>query len=511
MIQNAGDDTLAACAGLEAMARIQKIQNVIRASGHNACTRLTTMLEGMFEMFSDTNGLIASKDSKDRRVHMIVDILQAVVTVATAFAGPMVAPFAAATEVAVVNGIEKIVLTKSAEFVKKNIQPAVGTVTSLVNGAVTAGKNFGFSLGKKKDPKEARRLAFIQIKEVFANICAANDESASEVVVRLLAGDTLESGHDILDIIESGMYSRDIKRTKDLDEAGNEHFFNVALRDIWVDGGFGWVYFVAAHAQDGVCENDHRVPKQTRMCLKEHPGIVIEQVFIGEEFEGTKDVGLMRPFPGFENLESNKYGSKLTMAEIAKQSWEYFQENGNARMSIEAGTKRAADARWWLPGGKTPSMWDIPICFSPGGDAITSIEETKGRNPPCLCMDRYGKIIDTEAFLQKSGLYRSTQVALHCNRNTESDGKAWQFDETNGPKAEGMKNRWTVWNDVKDHFEKNEHYPVNKGMWLPGDYGDWKGPNKDCRLDAQKKYDDKGEWKKHPNCVDFWKEYDKPY
>lgn len=148
-------------------------------------------------------------------------------------------------------------------------------------------------------------------------------------------------------------------------------------------------YIVKADSND--CELDNRVPHQVKVCLPEEPKHVYETLFLGMEKEGDNDgIGGFKAVyprgpPGYDKLGTGEWHD-LTLADVVRDSIAYDKlYHGELRKlslndlsglchQVEAGD----DPRHVLP------FFTLPILNSPGGWALTSINNKKGRNYPMM-------------------------------------------------------------------------------------------------------------------------------
>lgn len=396
----------------------------------------------------------------------------------TLIVGPFVGPAAA--------GVEAL----------EEVASLIGAVTSAMNGEITTMKNILGIL--KADPEAATKLKD-QMKTTFADVCLKARSGAAEIVTNQLAGKKMKSGKTIVDQIESGQFAIPLQRTSDLDSKAHEHYFKIALSNLWKI--LGWTYIVVADAVNNDCSGDIRSPKQAKKCIANEPALVFEPLFIGEEKEGADCEMWVRNPPGFKLVEGGTYGN-TSWNSIVGESWRFFKAYGNMdRADVGA---QSSDKPWWDPDGTLPEVFDIPICYSPNGDALSNIQAKNGRNYPCMC-SAWGGGDGSHAFQQKSALYRSNQYADYCNGQCKVDykGPELTFDEAkNGAKEKHL--RWPYTScKVGDHIKDRG----NKGYQVDSDDGTRLSPMFHCRNKKDghaRKAPDAGDYAERPECKEIF-------
>jgi len=202
--------------------------------------------------------------------------------------------------------------------------------------------------------------------------------------------------------------------TAEFQAAAEREFYAQTLATLW---GLSRVYMVLSNAPDG-CTNDDRGALEVRICLPEYPKKVLYIYSLG--YEREKDISgeiLVQAPPGIQVLDGIKMGG-LTKEDLARAALFTYQIQRGEKFEDPALYDRLMQLDYRTPSGRI-SPKQIPICFSPNGESISSINEQFGRNYPCMCgdfsWDDWSKEKDeSHAFLNKTGLYMSSDFSTYC-------------------------------------------------------------------------------------------------
>jgi hypothetical protein len=102
--------------------------------------------------------------------------------------------------------------------------------------------------------------------------------------------------------------------------------------------------------------------------------------------EGQPHAALIRGPPGHAQLE--KY-TNLTMADVVQSSMAFYKDHDNIPVESRKGLK-GLDSLYGNTtainsGGRARGLFTLAVCYSPGGQAISSVNSKKNRNYPCMC------------------------------------------------------------------------------------------------------------------------------
>lgn len=204
------------------------------------------------------------------------------------------------------------------------------------------------------------------------------------------------------------------------------------------------------------CEDDDRGDPETRICIEQHPDYVFYIQCIPSSHEKSKGSPtgqaktIIRPPPGLEQLKGTGGYNGVTLEEMIRGSWNYYQRYGNKRFGLNDTSpgaidyqQRGANSSWtrWAPSDVDTSVafnskvdaspfFNFPICYSHKGDMITQNPKTLeglhlSQRLPCMCgynmdvnsRDNFEVSLDeTAEFLRASGLEQSSVWPKLCNK-----------------------------------------------------------------------------------------------
>lgn len=188
----------------------------------------------------------------------------------------------------------------------------------------------------------------------------------------------------IVDIVQSGLYANTTSLTPE---------FETQLRYLWTASAIGTMwstennYIVASDVSDGGCKADSRGHPSLKACLDEYPDKVFYTFFKTNARGGIYDRALMRGPPGHKRL---KEATNFTITDVVRSSMTTFEQFRNK----DSGSLMGATGFQTLfgnasamgnGGGPARGLFNLPICYTPGGEAITSINTKEGLNYPCMC------------------------------------------------------------------------------------------------------------------------------
>lgn len=253
---------------------------------------------------------------------------------------------------------------------------------------------------------------------------------------KFMEGDRNERGLDLLDILKGEyFFRRDDPIQRAIRSNSDQLMWAGVVNALWA-----WErsYIIDANAPAG-CWNDNRGPQESRVCLSERPNRAYYVYALDKSQEyapgsGDKHARIHGP-TGYRNLrdrDADAYG--FSMEDVVRSSL-FVHENKlqNAIERFDYKKVASALARGKSLGtnlGHIPGLFTLPVCRNPGGEAISSVWETKGRNYPCMCGEfgwnnnswHFSKD-ETKQFLIYTGLMFSENWEHFCNKNGHCKGE----------------------------------------------------------------------------------------
>ncbi|KAG9513442.1 hypothetical protein KCV07_g8802, partial [Aureobasidium melanogenum] len=217
----------------------------------------------------------------------------------------------------------------------------------------------------------------------------------------------------LVDIVQSGLYTTTTELTPEYETQLHNLWTASAIGSIW---GTEQSYIVASDVSDGGCKADSRGHPSLKACLDEYPDKVFYVFFKTKAREGMSGRALMRGPPGHHKL---KKATNFTMTDVVRSSMGTFEQFKNQ----DSGSLKGADGFQTLfgnsstmgnGGGRARGLFHLPVCYTPGGEAITSINTKEGLNYPCMC--------STFDFNSKSAQNTPSEKQPSENEEQESPG-----------------------------------------------------------------------------------------
>ncbi|KAG9190448.1 hypothetical protein G6011_08536 [Alternaria panax] len=341
---------------------------------------------------------------------------------------------------------------------------------------------------------DAVRAALVEL-DTFAV-----DEALEGMAILSLGYET-HNGHDVVDLYE-----------KDFFFGANVYFrawvqFVIGMKSyatiisaLWKTEG---VYIVESLTPSGQnCDQDNRGPRLNKVCLKERPDRSY-WVYAMSNYDDKKT----RSPPGWEFLtsedgfhglyETDVVRSALWRAEVwyphrdkreelgcreptAPEPPEVYEEGVNTQDPTDLNPSNSSTTDHLTPGaiphlqdyGNVPDGFDVPICHSWLGEAISDVDSKKNNNAPCQCdgpnstdaasWDRPTNwtFAYTKKFIKDSGLYNFDNFGKKC-KSCDKMGTSWkallQLDEKEKP-PKHMKKAWNGGCEAKSH----KSHPLGK-------------------------------------------------
>jgi hypothetical protein len=359
------------------------------------------------------------------------------------------------------------------------------------SGLLKESLNFPSNVLKGVNGLEAGASSYVQdimtssdyasgVKTAVKHIMTQNQDMATKLfdanMLSVLEGSNgMIAEMTIVDVVQSRLYANTTSLTPD---------FETQLRYLWTASAIGtmWstenTYIIASDVGDGGCEADGRGHPSLKACLSEYPDKVFYTFFETNAREGINDRALMRGPPGHDML---KEATNFTITDVVRASmatFEQFQNKDSGSLKGVTGfqTLFGNASAMGNGGGSARGLSNLPVCYTPGGEAITSINSKEGLNYPCICStfgsgsrgqrdelteeEEYqsqndtklskrtesggtwtGDVQATHDFLVVSGIYNSGDYRQFCQRNKSS----WKFWQQHGNKCEIDKSHTWSW------------------------------------------------------------------
>ncbi|KAL1797223.1 hypothetical protein ACET3X_003829 [Alternaria dauci] len=308
-------------------------------------------------------------------------------------------------------------------------------------------------------------------------------DEALEGVALLSLGFKTHNGHDIVDLFE-----------KDFFFGANVYFrgwvqfvvgmkvYGVVTNALWRTEG---VYIVESLAPSGKnCDHDDRGPRSNRVCLEERP----ERSYWFYAMSNYDDKKIRSP-PGWEYYTSENGFHGLYETDVVRSAlwraevWYPHRDKekelgcrdptaveppdvwGQGVNTTDPSDVNATDDR--APGqiphlldyGNAPDAFDIPICRSWLGQAISNVNSTKNNNAPCQC--------DGPNSTDAASWDQPTNWTFAYTKKFIKDGDLHNFDNF-GKKCKSCNKLDTSWKALLKLDEKERPPKHMKKAWNGG-------------------------------------------
>ncbi|CAD0115503.1 unnamed protein product [Aureobasidium uvarum] len=364
---------------LEMVTNLHNMAWEIRNSNQEAWLSVRGDLATIMGKFSDGSNIEKHKAQHDRHwkiaSHIITTVamlLSAIGVWLSAGAGVGIisaeAAVGAAAEAAGTAAPAKLLGTLTVEQVRM-----ISSSAGLFGTTGTAALNFGTDMIEAKNYVSKTTSMLEHSQKMNQDRIVDRFDS---YLMSLFAGD-----QSLIDMIQQGRYTNSTSvHTPNINTALRQQWAASYISSIW---NVERTYIVMANTRN--CEADSRGFKGLRVCLEEAPKYVFYAFSKSIVREGTNHKALIRGPIGHKELKSF---TGFTLKDAVRASYVYSMRHG---YSAKQGAPESEDMldSFYGPksieaGGRAHGLFNIPILYSPGGQAISSINSRHNRNYPCM-------------------------------------------------------------------------------------------------------------------------------
>lgn len=347
---------------LESIVTFHNMAYEIRDANQQAWTSVQGNIDTLMAKFSDGSNIEAHKLKHDKSWKIASHVIAGVSLLLSALG-----VFTAAA----------MTLTDTAVFVAMSADEIrmIASSAGLFSSSATVALSFGTDVMGPKDYVH-------KVTNTLVNSQTQNRDHVMDRFDAYMLG--LLSGNDssLTDLVQKGGY---VNYTSVLTPKHNE-----GLRRRWRASYISSIwnlertYVVMADTRN--CESDSRGFQGLRVCLEQARQYVFYIFSKSILREGTNHKALIRGPIGHSNLESE---TGFTLKDAVQASYVYSKRHGySANSGAPEGSEDLMDS-FFSPesaeeGGKAHGLFNIPILYSPGGQAISSINTRDNRNYPCM-------------------------------------------------------------------------------------------------------------------------------
>ncbi|THY97523.1 hypothetical protein D6C95_04929 [Aureobasidium pullulans] len=431
------DDQFNAYWTLESVSNYHNMAFEIKEANEKAWLEVRGDLATLMEKFSDGKNIEQHKADHDQHWKIVSHIVITIALLASAIATVLTA--GAAGESIAILGLVTVSKASVAVF---------GAQTGLIGSAAVAAISFGsdFMEGKDYVSKMSALLGKAQKKNQELVTDTFDQQMLSFLGGEYSSPNSSESS--LAQLVETGRY---VNTTTVYTPEQNK-----MLRNVWTASYISniWnterTYIVMADAKGG-CASDKRGYRPLRVCLDEVPDYVFYVFTKTHIREGTPGSALIRGPLGYQSLEEF---TGFTLEEVVRASYVYsryhsYNVDGEAEQADMVDNFFSANQI--KDGGIAHGLFNLPILYSPGGQAISAINTKRGRNFPCMAAALPWSRSNSESqisslgsrspkpwtgndpdtmfqFLNVTGLYQSGDYWRTCERSRKRRGNHCKRD-----------------------------------------------------------------------------------
>jgi hypothetical protein len=354
---------------LESITIFHNMAYEIRKANHEAWLSVNGDVGTLLTKFSDGRNIEEHKTKHDRHWKIATHIICGVAMLATAlgtFAGAGI-------------GLELFMSEQLIKnFAKAKVADHIKMATSsigLFGTEATVALNFGTDMINANNYVST-------IKGLLESYQKQNQDQVLDRFDAYINGLFSGNAPGLTDLVQQGGYAKSARvLTPEHNEQLRGTWAAAYISSIW---NLEKTYIVMSNTGD--CESDSRGFEKLRVCLPEAPQYVFYAFSKSKVREGTNHKALVRGPIGHSNLEEV---TGLTLEDVVRASYVYSKRHGySASAGAPEGSEDLLDSFFGpksiTAGGKAHGLFNIPILYSPGGQAISSINNNHNRNYPCM-------------------------------------------------------------------------------------------------------------------------------
>ncbi|KAI4741972.1 hypothetical protein E4T50_07599 [Aureobasidium sp. EXF-12298] len=458
---------------MESVVNFHNTMWMIKEANAEAFNNVEAEMQSLLNQFSDGKNVDHQKAKHRENMNVLMHSIIAVTVLSTALFTGLGSLLSLGTAVAALAGAvgESV---NSLTTATANLVAGVARIEASISGSMSAIGSTTVQLSNDMlDAPDYAEKIYTAAREAMSQNQHLTTKLFDANMLVLLGGKVgVSKDYTLVDIVQGGQY---VNTTEILPSYRDE------LRYMWTASAISTIwsmehsYIVASDVSSGSCKSDHRGPQILKSCLSEYPTKVFYTYFLSRCREGSSGKPLVRGPPGHELL---KKMTNFTLDDVVRSSMTHLKDHGNKiprpAMGVDGLTTMFAPKNAIMHGGgRARGLFNIPVCYTPGGQAISSINLKKSRNMPCACskfsfsgkhhmaaeMDhaemqaqalqkrddggRWKNDFDTAYnFFLSSGIGTSEKFRSYCTHNREhgnschkKDHEHWSWPQgTNGPK-----------------------------------------------------------------------------
>ncbi|KAG9668588.1 hypothetical protein KCU99_g7677, partial [Aureobasidium melanogenum] len=367
---------------MESVVNFHNAMWMIKEANVEAFNNVEANMQSLLSQFSDGKNVDHQKAKFKKNLQLWAHTIIAITMVATAlFTG-----FASVLSVGTALAGQGLLALDSATVASINSIAAITRLDTAISGAIGTVSSSSISLTTDMldGPDYAEKISTVAREAMTQNQLLSTKFFDANMLALLKGGIGGTKDYALVDIVQGGRYTNTTEILPSYRDQLQYMWTASAISTMWsVENS----YIVVSDVSSGSCKSDHRGPQILKSCLEEYPTKVFYTFFLSRCREGLKGKPLVRGPPGHELL---KKMTNFTLEDVVRSSMTHLKDHGNKTPRPLMGAEGfdalfGPDTAIVHGGGRARGIFTIPVCYTPGGQAISSINFKKSRNMPCAC------------------------------------------------------------------------------------------------------------------------------
>ncbi|KAI4731246.1 hypothetical protein E4T49_00779 [Aureobasidium sp. EXF-10728] len=412
---------------LESVANFHNTMWMIKEANVEAWNTVEGSMQSLISQFSDGKNVEAMKARHERHLKLLMHSIIAVTVVVTAILAVAGSVLALGTAISGAISSTGIIAEDKLVVAMTNLKGATIRTASSVGGLLGSVESGAVALhgDTLKGPDYASKIEIAAREANSQNFQLTSKFFDANMLSILSGNESLVQNSTLAEIVTSGQFANTTEILASYRDELKNMWTASAISSIW---SMEHSYIVASDVSSGGCKSDHRGPQILKSCLDEYPTKVFYTYFKSNCREGIKGYPLIRGPPGHEFL---KKATNFTLDDVVRSSMTHLKDHGNKTpkppVGLEGfGSLYGPDTAITHGGGRARGLFTIPVCYTPGGQAISSINRRRSRNYPCAC----SKFTFSGKHHKARDLDHTELQARSLRTRDADDGGSWPNDHS---------------------------------------------------------------------------------
>lgn len=370
---------------MESVVNFHNAMWMIKEANVEAFNNVDANMQSLLSQFSDGKNVDHQKAKFREHLQVVMHSIIAIAVLSTAIFTGFTSALSLGTAFAAVMK-ELDVATNQLNVAVGNLVASAGRLDiAIISGIGSIGSTTGQLTTDMLDGPDHAEKIHTAAREALAQNQLLTTKLFDLNMLALLEGKVgVSKDFGLVDIVQGGRYANTSEMLPSYRDELRYMWTASAVSTIW---SMEHSYIVVSDVSSGSCKSDHRGPQILKSCLEEYPTKVFYTYFLSRCREGINKMPLIRGPPSNELLEKM---TNFTLDDVVRSSMTYLKDHGNKipkpQMGVEGlATLFGPDTAIMHGGGRARGIFNFPVCYTPGGQAISSINRKESRNMPCAC------------------------------------------------------------------------------------------------------------------------------